>query len=114
MATEEEVEELRQRVNYLENRLKRLRATRHRKGRGQLEEELHRYVHDVINGSIQDCFNQHGNQPLMTAKVSLLKRIQGQFCAPDVRRRLVEKILACEREAIEEAEDLILGDDEEG
>lgn len=92
--------------------MKRLKDQRERAGRGKLERELYRYVHDVINGAIQDCFNQHGNEPLMTAKVSLLKRIQGQFCAPDVRRRLVEKILACEREVIEEAADLIL--DEEG
>lgn len=105
---------LQERIRYLEGRLKRLRhSNRHRKDRGQFEDELHRYVHDVINGSIQDCINQHGNQPLQVAKVSLLKRIQGQFCAPDVRRTLIEKILNCEREAIEEADD-ILSQGEEG
>ena len=111
-----EVEEgvLQERIRYLEGRLKRLRhSNRNRKDRGQLEDELRRYVHDVINGSIQDCINQHGNQPLQVAKVSLLKRIQGQLCAPDVRRTLIEKILNCEREAIEEADD-ILSQGEEG
>ena len=105
MATDEETEALRERIKHLEKRLKQWNGSRSRKSRGQMEKDLRLYVHDIINGSVQDCINQHGNPTLMGAKASLLKRIEGQLCAPHVRRRLIEKILDCEREALEEAEE---------
>ncbi|KKN81535.1 hypothetical protein LCGC14_0317940 [marine sediment metagenome] len=110
MAADEETEALRERVKYLEAFVKALKWAR---GRGQPENELNNYIHDLVNGSIQDCVNQHGNQMILSAKASLLKRIQGQLCSPHVRRKLVEKILDCERETIKEADGL-LSQGEEG
>ncbi len=112
MADDEETEALRERVKHLEAFVKALKVSRGR-GRGQPENELNNYIHDLVSGSIQDCVNQHGNQMILSAKVSLLKRIQGQLCSPHVRRKLVEKILDCERETIEEADGL-LSQGEEG
>lgn len=113
MATDDEKTVLQERIKYLEDHLRSLKGARTR-GRDQPETELYNYIHDLVNGSIQDCVNQHGNQAIQSVRASLLKRIQGQLCSPHVRRKLVGKILDCEREAIKEADDLLSQGEEGG
>jgi len=98
---------LEEKIKYLGNRVKRLKESRTNKNRSGRESALRDYVHDVVSGAIQDYLNQHGNPDVKTAKTSLLKRIQGQLCAPDTRRQLVDKIISCEQEAIDDAKDIL-------
>ena len=78
-----------------------------RQGRPQAEQRIRNFVNMIVEGAFKEYVNMHGNQLIQSARVSIIKRLVGQFCSMDRRRLFVRLIMDVEREIYHELEEFI-------